>query len=412
MASDQAAGTDLVLAVCTSASRLPMALGSRAWSRGIPTVFSSDSLSHQLPPSLRSTLLPSEQLVTYPDSPTPTPGTPADRRWAMTPLLAWRALQDAHPSVAPQKPSSVATAATGFQWMLFGDDDTVFLIPGVQNLLQQLDPSHPYFLTDALLCPPTFPDCRHLVCPPCPAQHDVSSSSSSVGSAGSSSSSSDSSGSSSSGNRQTADQHDDLQACAECSPATLCRQHHPTRFKHCMASHRVWFYGGAGAIISVGLFLKLQEAGGWDLYESCVQSEGSERAIGGDAIMADCLWQLGVPITTPEGVHFGKPPRQSYFDGLSWQVLAQMPGLLLADSRGRGHGNQRALQLHVPDLQYAVSMHVSQAFFSQAALPGHTRPPLFQAAGVCALVAGYELALLAMDVLQGVDLQAHGQAMP
>ena len=40
-----------------------------------------------------------------------------------------------------------------FKWMLFGDDDTVFLIDNVLQLLQHLDPSIPYYMTDHLWYP-------------------------------------------------------------------------------------------------------------------------------------------------------------------------------------------------------------------------------------------------------------------
>ena len=40
-----------------------------------------------------------------------------------------------------------------FKWMLFGDDDTVFLIDNVLHLLPHLDSSVPYFMTDHLWYP-------------------------------------------------------------------------------------------------------------------------------------------------------------------------------------------------------------------------------------------------------------------
>ena len=40
-----------------------------------------------------------------------------------------------------------------FKWMLFGDDDTVFLIDNVLRLLPHLDPTIPYFMTDHLWYP-------------------------------------------------------------------------------------------------------------------------------------------------------------------------------------------------------------------------------------------------------------------
>ena len=43
--------------------------------------------------------------------------------------------------------------ADSFKWLLFGDDDTVFAIDNVLKMLEHLDPSVPYFITDHLWYP-------------------------------------------------------------------------------------------------------------------------------------------------------------------------------------------------------------------------------------------------------------------
>jgi len=43
-----------------------------------------------------------------------------------------------------------------YKWILYGDDDTFFFVDGVLELLQDFDPSLPYFITGIpyLSCPP------------------------------------------------------------------------------------------------------------------------------------------------------------------------------------------------------------------------------------------------------------------
>ncbi|RYE14438.1 MAG: hypothetical protein EOP45_19635, partial [Sphingobacteriaceae bacterium] len=34
-----------------------------------------------------------------------------------------------------------------YKWMLYGDDDTMFFAEGIQNLVKDIDPNMPYFIT-------------------------------------------------------------------------------------------------------------------------------------------------------------------------------------------------------------------------------------------------------------------------
>lgn len=38
--------------------------------------------------------------------------------------------------------------ADNYKWMLYGDDDTVFYLDNVLRMLEPLDPTMPYFITD------------------------------------------------------------------------------------------------------------------------------------------------------------------------------------------------------------------------------------------------------------------------
>ena len=48
-----------------------------------------------------------------------------------------------------------------FKWMLYGDDDTVFFIDNVLDMLEGLDHNMPYFLTDHLWFPDQFGKLQH-----------------------------------------------------------------------------------------------------------------------------------------------------------------------------------------------------------------------------------------------------------
>ena len=39
-----------------------------------------------------------------------------------------------------------------YKWMLYGDDDTMFFAEGIQNLVKDIDPNMPYFITGKVLC--------------------------------------------------------------------------------------------------------------------------------------------------------------------------------------------------------------------------------------------------------------------
>lgn len=40
-----------------------------------------------------------------------------------------------------------------FKWLFYGDDDTVFFLEGAMNIVEDLDPNMPYFLTGAPCLP-------------------------------------------------------------------------------------------------------------------------------------------------------------------------------------------------------------------------------------------------------------------
>lgn len=70
-----------------------------------------------------------ELFAYYPDFSEGRTKYPGDSRAALAPLLAHKAL------------------AGQYKWILYGDDDTIWFLNGVVQLLQNLDPSMPYIVT-------------------------------------------------------------------------------------------------------------------------------------------------------------------------------------------------------------------------------------------------------------------------
>ena len=46
-----------------------------------------------------------------------------------------------------------------YKWILYGDDDTFFFVDGVLELLQDFDPSLPYFITGENQCSTLHTSC-------------------------------------------------------------------------------------------------------------------------------------------------------------------------------------------------------------------------------------------------------------
>eukprot|EP00891_Asterochloris_glomerata_P002921 jgi/Astpho2/2921/Aster-01068 len=121
----------------SEASRFRLVEASRRWRRGVRTVVVSDGL---LPPKLQAkTVLYREAWRQFRDiqkSNLTVGPQPGDLRAAMAPFIAAK-----------------AAGPENFKWMMFGDDDTVFFVDNVLQLVENLDHELPYVLTDALWFP-------------------------------------------------------------------------------------------------------------------------------------------------------------------------------------------------------------------------------------------------------------------
>ncbi|KAK9816501.1 hypothetical protein WJX72_001161 [[Myrmecia] bisecta] len=128
---------DLLVVMPTSHDRLALVEASRRWRRGIRTFVLADKpLSPTLMDKAR---LHRETWSTYRDIETPglTIGPRSgDLRAAMVPFVA-----------------NFTFGANSYKWMLYGDDDTVFFIDNILAVLNTMDHTVPYLISDALWFP-------------------------------------------------------------------------------------------------------------------------------------------------------------------------------------------------------------------------------------------------------------------
>ncbi|KAK9807886.1 hypothetical protein WJX72_012243 [[Myrmecia] bisecta] len=225
-----------------------------------------------------------EVLGFYPDDDPPRSFYAADSRAALMPFLAHR--QVLCIEIAKDLGDT-------YKWLLYGDDDTIWFMDAVMNMVEDLDPHVPYFLTDhmwwssgsgneeAMNAHSGAPRCRL-----CGYQHPAI----------------------------LDDPALNLpEACPYCQPEMLCtndttgalsRPPKPCAFPR-LPERTYSVHGGAGAIFSVGLLRRVDFAS----MERCVLSQYST---GGDAYISMCLWEAGFAATDPlPGLH---PKKRPFFD--------------------------------------------------------------------------------------------------
>lgn len=134
---------DLIIAMPSSIARMPIVTASRGWRQGVRTfVAFEEEIDLATAPRVfrEGPTHHNEVFGVCPDQLVSDPKwhKAGDLRATVTPFLA-----------------NMTIGPDNFKWMLFGDDDTVFLIDNVLNLLPHLDPTVPYFMTDHLWYPET-----------------------------------------------------------------------------------------------------------------------------------------------------------------------------------------------------------------------------------------------------------------
>ncbi|KAG2444110.1 hypothetical protein HYH02_009052 [Chlamydomonas schloesseri] len=253
-----------------------------------------------------------------------------------------------------EQKAAVVPEKDPFQWMLLGDDDTLFFMRGVKALLRDYDPQLPYFISDSMYVGSRSPQpgVWEMRCYPCHLPWGR------WRRAGS--------------RRLMAGEKEPAPAPGQgcgcgCSTEALCKKRFPgVNETRCQTE---WEgpvpYGGVGFILSIGLLKKLaavQNGDGLHAFEKCINAP-EETCMsfpeGGDAYMARCLWRLGFPVTDPGYTPFGR-----YFgEILTPQLLYEAPRNLT-----QGVLPDKAMERW----STAVTMHLSARFLKSTKVAGLT----------------------------------------
>lgn len=257
---------DLIVAIPINTERLRLVSGTRHWRRGVRTLFASnetvESCYH------KHAAEHGEVFSVYPDDVPLRSKWPGDSRAALVPSLA-----------------NLTFGVDSYKWLLYGDDDTVFFLENVLDMLEGLDHNMPYLLSDALW----FYDGEtgehfhpHPLAPRClPCNYT------------------DPGGTPGEG-------YFEAPKGCPCTPELLCESDTLDLFSKPDCSVKQSrkgnfgvgrffnIHGGSGAILSAGLM----RAVNFQELELCVKSF-EKRALGGDAMLFQCLWMLGYAATDP-----------------------------------------------------------------------------------------------------------------
>ncbi|KXZ55598.1 hypothetical protein GPECTOR_2g1148 [Gonium pectorale] len=148
------ADSDFLFVTASTPERYLLAQASRFWRRGIRAFIATNNTADLEQLNVRNK--PHGELYGYfPDEGTPELGPRfhgsklGDSRAAMAPFLAHEAFNGM------------------YKWMLYGDDDTAFLMPAVRRLLAHLDPELPHAVTDNLWYSHMHPNLFAPRCLPC-----------------------------------------------------------------------------------------------------------------------------------------------------------------------------------------------------------------------------------------------------
>ncbi|DBA89858.1 TPA: hypothetical protein ACH3X2_004716 [Trebouxia sp. C0005] len=306
---------DLLVAFPADEAHVPLVQAGRQWHKGIKTVVTVNDPA-LVTKHAADAAASSEIWVDYADDTPPLRAKhPGDPRAAFTPWLAHAAVN-----------------GSGYKWMLYGDDDTVWFVGGVLDLLKDLDPDMPYVITDNLWWSDvegtvgSQPNIRAPRCLPC--NHSIK------------------------GFEDILSQRPfNAPAACPCTAEALCTAPDLAPFfdQQCNVprhgSRTYSMHGGAGTIISIGLLRKIS----FEWMETCLWQE---QAPGGDALLMACLWKAGYAITDP-GFSFYHPELRM-FDPVSQEGRQ----LLYAFTEGLSGGCDESCQTL---LTHVVSSHVRSA---------------------------------------------------
>ncbi|DBA90820.1 TPA: hypothetical protein ACH3X1_004023 [Trebouxia sp. C0004] len=264
--------SDLLVAMTGTTQRMLLPEATRAWREGVPTVIVMETgydLTNTSTAFQQGTTSHLEQFADYPDL--------TDRSFKMGDMRA---------CMAPFIANNTA-GIDSYKWILFGDDDTVFYVDNALRMLETLDHTMPYILSDHIWFPTDLknfdmsqyqhPNRIAPRCLPCnytdPAEGPPS--------------------------NKTYVGFRAPRACP-CKPEDVCKSDNlglfadgncnPARF------HWFWPHGGAGMIFSQGL-MRMRS---YEDIELAVRSMGWAHQGAGDMAIAHIFWdEFGIMATDP-----------------------------------------------------------------------------------------------------------------
>ncbi|KAL3156131.1 hypothetical protein ABBQ32_012426 [Trebouxia sp. C0010 RCD-2024] len=261
---------DLVAALPTDKRHFPIVEASKAWRKDMRTYV---ALGNETVAAAHAVTSESQEVWGYWPDDNPLKGLhPGDSRAALTPFLAHEAFNG------------------DYKWILYGDDDTFFFVDGVLELLQDFDPSLPYFITDHYWWGDEknesmnyHPHERAPRCLPCHWNQEDEERS------------------------LRADGYRPFQPYigCPCTAERICKTDDRGYFADACEmplwkpdtegrDFRVYtMHGGAGALMSIGLMERLPLS----FMDKCMSELG--RSSGGDALISVCLWRAGYGFTDP-----------------------------------------------------------------------------------------------------------------
>ncbi|DBA83524.1 TPA: hypothetical protein ACH3X2_006448 [Trebouxia sp. C0005] len=280
---------DLLMAIPSSLGRLPLVEASRLWrekTRAFVVVESITAID-AAPSKFKAGMAAArEEFGVYADLQEGPPAwhKPGDARAAMAPFLANQSL-----------------GTDSYKWMLYGDDDTVFYLDNVLRMLEPLDHTMPYFITDHIwflrsLTEEVDDNRMHPArsaprCLPCNYQDPLQGSSSS-------------------------NEFDAPQGCP-CTRQFLCAHDNLGVFGGadvCNVKQHNWYFGhgGAGAILSSGL-MKLASFDTVKLFvDRAMQGDPSKTVMSGDGVFSQVLHTVMDIMPTDPGYGYYRPHIQMF----------------------------------------------------------------------------------------------------
>ncbi|EFJ48850.1 hypothetical protein VOLCADRAFT_90525 [Volvox carteri f. nagariensis] len=276
---------DFVVALGSSTTRLTLAQSTRSYRAGMRTLIMTDN--ETMVPHLNKVYGKYREVYEYfPDEDVPDvrkwhAKNPGDYRAAVAPFAAHRQFGDK------------------YKWMLYGDDDTVFFMPGVRKLVAQFDHNLPIALSDNLWHDSSHPRLEAVRCLPCGFNTSLLR----VPSA-----------KNTTDGTPAAANYTPRPACPFCTPVDACPPWKP----ECKGGGGA--HGGAGIILSVGLMRKL-------LYDDAIACmESIFHCSGGDCLVSRCIWRAGYGFTDPGlSLMYDDPYDHILFDSLASRWFLHHP---------------------------------------------------------------------------------------